>query len=136
MRKYFFSIALLANSLLFGSAPVLAQSAAGGTKPATANDINTYMTISIVTFCEARGQGISFDKSIPVALAGQASAVFQKHGGVVPGSSQPLTEEQFFKTSPFMLVGGAMKVCKDQVPADQQKKFEKAAAELKARSKK
>ena len=71
MRKYFFSVALLANSLLFGSAPVLAQSAAGGTKPATANDINTYMTISIVTFCEARGQGISFDKSIPVALAGQ-----------------------------------------------------------------
>ena len=135
MRKYFFSVAVLANSLLFGSAPVLAQSA-GGTKPATANDINTYMTISIVTFCEARGQGISFDKSIPVALAGQASAVFQKHGGVVPGSSQPLTEEQFFKTSPFMLVGGAMKVCKDQVPADQQKKFEKAAAELKARSKK
>ena len=135
MKKYFFSVAFLANSLLLGSTPVLAQSAADGTKPATANDINTYMTISIVTFCEARGQGVSFDKSIPVALAGQASAVFQKHGGVVPGSSQPLTEEQFFKTSPFMLVGGAMKVCKDQVPADQQKKFEKAAAELRARSK-
>ena len=135
-KNTFFSAMAFAISLSCGLPSVMAQTGAGSAKPATPNDINTYMTISVVTFCEARGQGVSFDKSIPVALAGQASAVFQKHGGVVPGSSEPLSEEQFFKTSPFMLIGGAMKVCKDQVPADQQKKFEKAAAELKSRSKK
>ena len=56
------------------------------------------MTISIVTFCEASGQGISFDKSIPVAPAGQALLFFRSMvvSFLVPVS--PFTEEQFFKT--------------------------------------
>ena len=91
-KNNFFSTMTFAVSLICSSPSVMAQAGGGSAKPATPNDINTYMTISVVTFCEARGQGVSFDKSIPVALAGQVSAVFQKHGGVVPGSSEPLSE--------------------------------------------
>ena len=56
-KNNFFSAMTFAISLACGSPSVMAQAAGGSTKPATPNDINTYMTISVVTFCEARGQG-------------------------------------------------------------------------------
>ena len=108
----------------------MAQAAKANT-PATAMEVNTYGVMSIATFCEARAQKIDFNKSLAVALAGQLHVIYGKHGGLLPGSKDPLPEKQFLNNAGFMIVGGALKFCPQSVPATEKARFEKAAASLK-----
>ena len=94
-------------------------------------EVNTYGVMSIATFCEARAQKIDFNKSLAVALAGQLHVIYGKHGGLLPGSKDPLPEKQFLNNAGFMIVGGALKFCPKSVPAKEKERFEKAAASLK-----
>ena len=94
-------------------------------------EVNTYGVMSIATFCEARAQKIDFNKSLAVALAGQLHVIYGKHGGLLPGSKEPLPEKQFLNNAGFMIVGGALKFCPKSVPAAEKARFEKAAASLK-----
>ena len=94
-------------------------------------EVNTYGVMSIATFCEARAQKIEFKKSLAVALAGQLHVIYGKHGGLLPGTKDPLPEKQFLNNAGFMIVGGALKFCPKSVPAAEKARFERAAASLK-----
>ena len=127
---------LIASALFIGahvsiSAPANAQKSKTKQKPASKEEVLTYVNISIATFCEARGQNIDFQKSMLVAVAAQGYPIFSKHGGLVPGSTKPLEEKQFIGNASYMVMAGSMEMCPKMIPADQKAKFEKAVAEMK-----
>ena len=101
------------------------------TIPATADQIDTYARISVVTFCEARALKIDFQKSMLLALTAHGQVLFGKHGGVVPGSAKPITQDQFLNNASFMTLSGAIQGCPSQVPAAEKKKFDEAVKKIK-----
>ncbi len=130
IRRSFAAAALLLAAPLLAPATALAQASNAKPTPATAMEVNTYGVMSIATFCEARAQKIDFSKSLAVALAGQLHVIYGKHGGLLPGSKDPLPEKQFLNNAGFMIVGGALRFCPKSVPAKEKERFEKAAASL------
>ena len=130
IRRSFAAAVLLLTALLLSPATALAQASKSKAIPATAMEVNTYGVMSIATFCEARAQKIGFSKSLAVALAGQLHVIYGKHGGLLPGTKDPLPEKKFLNNAGFMIVGGALKFCPKSVPAAEKERFEKAAASL------
>ena len=126
-----FASATLLGVLAATPFPANAQAEKLKRKAANSDEINTYVNISIATFCEARGQNIDFQKSMAVAVAAQGYPIFSKHGGLVPGSTKPLEERQFIGNASLMVMAGSMDFCPKMIPADQKAKFEKAVAEMK-----
>lgn len=106
----------------------VAQSANKSPKAATELEVLTYVNISIATFCEARDLKIEFPKSLRIAVATQGYPIYSKHGGLVPGATKPLPQKQFIGNASFMVVGGALKLCPNAVPAAEKKKFEDSVA--------
>ena len=135
IRRSFAAAALLIAAPLLAPATALAQASKSASTPATPMEVNTYGVMSIATFCEAREQKIEFNKSLAVALAGQLHVIYGKHGGLLPGTKDPLPEKQFLNNAGFMIVGGALKFCPKSVPAAEKARFEKAAASLKSSKK-
>ena len=130
IRRSFAAVASLLAAPLLSPPIALAQASKDKPKPATAMEVNTYGVMSIATFCDARKLEIDFNKSLRVALAAQGHVIYGKHGGLVPGSTTPLPEEQFINKASFLIVGGALKVCPESVPAAEKARFEKVAASL------
>ena len=127
---------LIASALFLGahvsiSAPANAQVSKTKQKPASNEEVLTYINISVATFCQAREQNIDFQKSMIVAVAAQGFPIFSKHGGLVPGYIKPLEEKQFIANAQLMVMAGSMDFCPKMIPADQKAKFEKAVAEMK-----
>ena len=127
MRNFHFHFKYsIIAALMALSAPNIAnaQNSEFVPKPATAEEMNTYTVMSISTFCDARTQGVDFQKSLIISLAGQASAFFQKHGALVQGNKDKVSEKQFISMSSFRVVGGALRVCPKNVPSEEKKKYE------------
>ena len=135
IRRSFAAAALFLAAPLLSPATSLAQASKAKPTPATAMEVNTYGLMSIATFCDARQLEIDFNKSLRVALAGQGHVFFGKHGGLIPDSKTPLSEEQFINRASFLIVAGALKACPKSVPAAEKARFEKAAASLKSSKK-
>ena len=127
MRNFRFHFKYVVFAALMAlSAPnfAIAQNSKFVSKPASAEEMNTYTVMSVSTFCDARTQGVDFQKSLIISLAGQASAFFQKHGAKVQGSKEKVSEKQFISMSSFRVVGGALRVCPKSVPAEEKKKYD------------
>ena len=107
----------------------MAQSKA--TAPVTKNELLTYSSMSVVTFCEARSLDVEFVKAVRVSIAAEVFTVFQKHGGKAVELKTPLDEKQFIASSQFRLVGNALRACPKFVPAEQKKKFDTMLEQLK-----
>ena len=131
IRRSFAAAVLLLAAPLLSPATALAQASKDKPTPATAMEMNTYGLMSIATFCDARQLEIDFNESLRVALAGQGHVFYGKHGGLIPGSKKPLSEEQFVNRAGFLIIAGALKACPKSVPAAEKARFEKAAASLK-----
>ena len=131
IRRSFAAAALVLAAPLLSPATALAQASKDKPTPATAMEVNTYGVMSIATFCEARAQKIDFNKSLAVALAGQLHVIYGKHGGLLPGTKDPLPEKQFLNKAGFMIVGCALKCCPDAVAAAENPRCKKAAPSLK-----
>ena len=122
----------LASLTAFSSPQVKAQASKPiKTTPANADQVETYVRISISTFCEARRLKINFTNSMILAVTGQGRVIFGKHGGIVPGSTKPLTQQQFLNNASFMTVSGALQACPTQVPAEEKKKFDELVKKIK-----
>ena len=112
-----------------------AQGSKVATRPANADEMNTYTIMSIATFCEARARGIDFQKSMIVSVAGQAAAFFQKHGALIEGNKTKITDKQFVGMASFSVVGGALKICPKNVPAKEKEKYNMMVKDIKNRTK-
>ena len=128
----------IASAVFFGalsSSPAYANSQINkpNRQAATTDEINTYVNISVTTFCEARGHKIDFKKSMSIAVAAQGYPIFAKHGGLVPGSEKPLEEKQFINNAVPIVMIGSLNACPEMIPADEKAKFEKALSEAKRR---
>ena len=104
-------------------------------KAATNDEISTYMSMSVVTFCQARQSKVDFENSLVISISGQGAAVFTKHGGFVSGLKKKLSEKEFFESTSFYVVSGALKMCPKSVPAEAKKKYDAALEEIKKNSK-
>ena len=63
-----------------------------------------------------------------VAVVTQGAPIFSKHGGIVPGSTNPLDQKQFIGNASFMIMSGSLKTCPKMVPSAEKEKFEKIVA--------
>ena len=105
------------------------------TAPVTKNELLTYSSMSVVTFCEARSLEVEFVKAVRLSIAAEVFTVFQKHGGKAAELKTPLDEKQFIASSQFRLVGNALRACPKFVPAEQKKKFDTMLEQLKKNNK-
>ena len=105
------------------------------TAPVTKNELLTYSSMSVVTFCEARSLEVEFVKAVRLSIAAEVFTVFQKHGGKAAELKTPLDEKQFIASSQFRLVGNALRACPKFVPAEQKKKFDTMLEQIKKNSK-
>jgi len=107
-----------------------AQKSAVSPSPATVDEMNTYMFMSINTFCQASDLGLDFDKSMSTALAGVSSVFSQKHGFMIKGQDKKLTGKQFVNQTVFNVVGAALQACPKSIPADKKKEFNSMLKEI------
>ena len=137
---FWLSAASLQASVLLGGAVLapssMAQSRASmPTAPVTKNELLTYSSMSVVTFCEARSLEVEFVKAVRLSIAAEIFTVFQKHGGKAAELKTPLDEKQFIASSQFRLVGNALRACPKFVPAEQKKKFDTMLEQIKKSNK-
>ena len=100
--------------------------------PASRGEMNLYRQIGISYLCLARQAEIEFPKSISVAANNFTLVVVKKHGGLIEElDNQKLTPDQIYQGSYLQLIEGAIKLCPDQVPEEEKKKFQKAFEQLK-----
>ena len=118
------------------NAKVHAQKTKFTPKPATMDDINTYSLMSTATFCRSRDLGIDYQKSLTIALTGQASVFFSKHGALLTGVKTKLTEQQFTDRAGFLLLNQALNVCPKSVPAAEKTRIKEAIERAKKLQKK
>ena len=127
--------ALVSSVTLTFPSGLYAQASNRSPKAATNDEISTYISMSVVTFCQARQSKVDFENSLVISIAGQGAAVFTKHGGFVSGSKKKLSEKEFFDSTSFYVVSGALKMCPKSVPAEAKKKYDAALEEIKKKPK-
>ena len=130
---FWLSAASLQASVILGGAALAPSAAAQSNSqtPVTKNELLTYSSMSVVTFCEARSLDVEFVKAVRVSIAAEVFTVFQKHGGKAAELKTPLDEKQFIASSQFRLVGNALRACPKFVPAEQKKKFDTMLEQIK-----
>lgn len=130
---FWLSAASLQASVILGGAALAPSAVAQSNSPTpvTKNELLTYSSMSVVTFCEARSLDVEFVKAVRVSIAAEVFTVFQKHGGKAAELKTPLDEKQFIASSQFRLVGNALRACPKFVPAEQKKKFDTMLEQIK-----
>ncbi len=99
--------------------------------PASIEEMNLYRQIGISYLCLARQAKVDFPKSISIASNNFALIVSNKHGGLIEEvGDKKLTNEQIYQGSYLQLIEGAIRVCPDEIPKEEQNKFLKAVEQL------
>ena len=92
--------------------------------PATRDEISLYRQIGISYLCIARQAEVEFPKAIAIASNNFALIVSNKHGGLLEElEAKKLSNEQIYQGSYLQIIEGAIKLCPDQVPEEDKKKF-------------
>ncbi|BEV36543.1 hypothetical protein CREGCYN_13550 [Synechococcus sp. M16CYN] len=128
------STATLQAAIVLGSVVLVPLASAlprAKSTPVTKDELLTYSSMSVISFCEARALDIDFVKSIKVGISAEVFTIFQKHGGRAVELNEPLDKKQFIASSQFRLVGNALRACPNFVPPEQKKKFEAMLEQLK-----
>lgn len=102
-------------------------------KPATLDEMNTYMVMGGSSMCEALQQGLAFDKAVQVGAVGFYGVVARKHAYKIdqPGLTKPLTPQQLNVGVVNNTMLAAMSICKDNIPKEIQDQVLKGAAAAK-----
>jgi hypothetical protein len=121
-KSSFFLLPLLASILC--PLPCFAQAAAAPvTKPATAQELNTYIYMGSIVSCSLMiDQKISYDKAISSAAVMVSSVLLNKHGGKV--AQEPniaLSFEQLMNGNIIYIASSDKKFCYPKLSAEDQK---------------
>ena len=99
--------------------------------PASREEMNLYRQIGISYFCLARQAEVGFSKAISIASNNFSLIISNKHGSLIEEiGDKKLTSDQVLQGSYLQLIEGAIRLCPDQVPETDKKKFLKAVEKL------
>ena len=140
--KIIFAISLFVGSIFLSSCNSSIKSEANSKNirsekneikftPASREEMNFYRQIGISYFCLARQSKVEFSKSISIASNNFALIVSKKHGGLIEEvGDEKLSNDQIYQGSYLQLIEGAIQLCPDQVPEEDQNKFSRAVEQL------
>lgn len=125
-KSSFFLLPLLASTLF--PLPCFAQAAAAPvTKPATAEELNTYVFMGSVVSCTLMiDQKLSFDKAISSAAVMVSSIILSKHGGkVAQEPNKALSFDQLMEGNIIYIASSDKRLCYPKLSAEDQKGIDK-----------
>jgi hypothetical protein len=112
------------------AAPPKAPAAAAATKPATVEEVNTYMTMSAINLCALSQQKVPFKAALDGSVSMVASVLTEKHGSRLVGSSNPLSREQIINATVIESVLRSDRFCGTRLPADWRKEYDTLLAQI------
>jgi hypothetical protein len=121
-------------SLLAG--PSLAQQSpappppATGAKAATAEEVNTYMTMSAINLCALSQQKVPFRAALDGSVSMVASVITEKHGSRIAGAASALNRDQIINATVAESVLRSERFCGTRLPADWRKEYDKLLPEI------
>jgi hypothetical protein len=112
------------------SAPPKASTAAGAAKPATVEEVNTYMTMSAINLCALSQQKVPFKAAMDGSVTMVASVLTERHGSLLVGSTSPLSREQIINAIVIESVLRSDRFCGTRLPADWRKEYDTLLAQI------
>lgn len=106
------------------SAPPKAPSAAGATKPASVEEVNTYMTMSAINLCALSQQKVPFKAALDGSVSMVASVLTEKHGSRLAGAPNPLSRDQIINATVAESILRSDRFCGTRLPADWRKEYD------------
>ena len=124
-------------ALLLLTAPLLSPLAAsaqqapppqapGGaaSKPATVEEVNTYMTMSAINLCALSQQKVPFKAALDGSVSMVASVLTEKHGSRLAGAANPLSRDQIINATVAESLLRSDRFCGSKLPADWRKEYD------------
>jgi hypothetical protein len=128
---------LLVATPLVAAAPALAQQARPATpppataaKPATAEEVNTYMTMSAINLCALSQQKVPFRAALDGSVSMVASVLTEKHGSRIAGTPNALNRDQIINATVAESVLRSDRFCGPKLPADWRKEYDTLLPEI------
>jgi hypothetical protein len=106
------------------SAPPKAPPAAAATKPASVEEVNTYMTMSAINLCALSQQKVPFKAALDGSVSMVASVLTEKHGSRLAGAANPLSREQIINATVAESILRSDRFCGTRLPADWRKEYD------------
>lgn len=122
-------LALLAGPSLAQQRPAAPPPATGG-KAATAEEVNTYMTMSAINLCALSQQKVPFRAALDGSVSMVASVITEKHGSRIAGAASPLNRDQIINATVAESVLRSERFCGTRLPADWRKEYDKLLPEI------
>lgn len=99
-------------------------------KPATPEELNTYLGMAAINMCTLSQTKVPFSPAMQSNLNMLVTVLSSKHGGLVPGAQSPLTRDQLANGSIAQLVLRVDSLCGKTIPADWKKDFDPLLAQV------
>jgi hypothetical protein len=107
-----------------------AAPAAAASKPATVEDVNTYMTMSAINLCALSQQKVPFKAALDGSVSMVASVLTEKHGSRLVGSANPLSRDQIINATVIESILRSDRFCGTRLPADWRKEYDTLLAQI------
>jgi hypothetical protein len=104
-------------------APQAPAGAAAG-KPATVEEVNTYMTMSAINLCALSQQKVPFKAALDGSVSMVASVLTEKHGSRLAGAATPLSRDQIINATVAESLLRSDRFCGTKLPADWRKEYD------------
>jgi hypothetical protein len=122
-------------ALLLLTAPLLSPLAASAqqtpppqppaaSKPATVEEVNTYMTMSAINLCALSQQKVPFKAALDGSVSMVASVLTEKHGSRLAGAATPLSRDQIINATVAESLLRSDRFCGTKLPADWRKEYD------------
>lgn len=108
----------------------LAQQAAA-TKPATSDEMNTYVTMGAINMCTQAALKAPYQTAIESNVAMIVSVVAQKHGGKITGAPADLSREQIANSAAVQTLLRTDAFCAKQIPPEWKKDYDQVLSRIK-----
>ena len=106
------------------SAPPKAPPAAAASKPASVEEVNTYMTMSAINLCALSQQKVPFKAALDGSVSMVASVLTEKHGSRLAGAPNPLSRDQIINATVAESILRSDRFCGTRLPADWRKEYD------------
>lgn len=120
------ALLLLAAPLLspLSAAAQQAPAGAAASKPATVEEVNTYMTMSAINLCALSQQKVPFKAALDGSVSMVASVLTEKHGSRLAGAATPLSRDQIINATVAESLLRSDRFCGTKLPADWRKEYD------------
>jgi hypothetical protein len=98
---------------------------------ASEKDLFLYRQMGASYLCISSKAEVDFNKGLGIASATFANVIIGKHGGAIKGLGQEkLDEKKLYNAGTFQIVGSALDICPESIPAKIKKDYEKRLEQI------